>query len=385
MEPSLHDQYLRFSRNELKAEELENFLHQLTLPENREIVHEWMDETWNELVEMPANKIHESPVVSIYNLRRIQWKRWIAAASVILVLALGSYFLFTGPSADQNKIVENQDPIDIKAPAANRAMITLANGQTIYLDSAGNGTLLSVDGVSVVKNNEGVIVYQSTDQLINLSTQYHTLTNPKGSKVIDMTMSDGSRVWLNAGSSVTYPVAFNGNERKVEISGEAYFEIAHDASKPFKVTKENMEIAVLGTHFNVNAYDDEAEIKITLLEGSVKVSTTKLLNASTILKPGQQAVLTLNTKPSTLNNVDLESVMAWKNGLFTLKGTGLEDLMRQVSRWYDVDIVYTGKIPERKFGGTISRKVNLNSLLRALNEQGVNVKLEGRKVIVGDK
>lgn len=385
MEPSLHDQYLRFSRNELKAEELENFLHQLTLPENREIVHEWMDETWNELVEMPANKIHESPVVSIYNLRRIQWKRWIAAASVILVLALGSYFLFTGPSADQNKIVENQDPIDIKAPAANRAMITLANGQTIYLDSAGNGTLLSVDGVSVVKNSEGVIVYQSTDQLINLSTQYHTLTNPKGSKVIDMTMSDGSRVWLNAGSSVTYPVAFNGNERKVEISGEAYFEIAHDASKPFKVTKENMEIAVLGTHFNVNAYDDEAEIKITLLEGSVKVSTTKLLNASTILKPGQQAVLTLNTKPSTLNNVDLESVMAWKNGLFTLKGTGLEDLMRQVSRWYDVDIVYTGKIPERKFGGTISRKVNLNSLLRALNEQGVNVKLEGRKVIVGDK
>ena len=385
MEPSLHEQYLRFCRNELKAEELESFLQQATLAENQEMVKEWMDSTWNELAEMNNDKVNETPVVPLRNTRRFLWKRWLAAASVILVLALGTYFLYTDQSTSQNKVVKIEDPADIKAPESNRAMITLSDGRRVYLDSAVNGTLASQSGTNVIKTADGQIVYQHANGVISNEVQYHTLTNPRGSKVIDMQLSDGSRIWLNAESSLTYPVAFSGDVRKVGITGEAYFEVAHDASKPFKVTKGDVEVAVLGTHFNVNAYDDEVQIKVTLLEGSVKVSTTKQHNASTILKPGQQAILTINTKPATLNNVDLESVMAWKNGLFILNGTGLEDLMRQVGRWYDVDVMYTGKVPARKFGGTISRNVNLSSLLMGLNEQGVNVKLEGRKVIVGEQ
>ena len=316
--------------------------------------------------------------------RRNYWSRIAVAASILIVVGISSYFLFTDQSAVQNRVVEIEKQSDIKAPETNRAMITLSDGRKIYLDSLGNGMLASQSGTNVIKTADGQIAYQIANGGILQETQYNTLTNPRGSNVIDMTLSDGSRVWLNAGSSVTYPVSFAGNERIVSISGEAYFEIVHNASKPFKVTKGDLEVAVLGTHFNVNAYEDESEIKVTLLEGLVKVSTNKQPNNSTILKPGQQSIITPNAIPTTLSNVDIDQVMAWKNGLFTLKGTRMEDLMRQVGRWYGVEVEYTGKVPVRKFGGTISRKVNLSTLLKALNEQGVNITLEDKKVIVGE-
>ena len=390
MEPSLHEQYVRFCRNELKAEELESFLQQATLAENKEMVKEWMDNTWNELAEMNVDKINETTVVPLRNTRRFLWKRWLAAASIILALALGSYFLYTDQPTSQNQVVKAEDPADIKAPESNRAMITLSDGRRVYLDSAGNGTLASQSGTNVIKTADGQIIYDGmSPNLSKADLIYNTLTNPRGSKVIDMQLSDGSRIWLNAGSSVTYPVAFAGNERKVEISGEAYFEVAHDKSKPFKVTKGDLEVAVLGTHFNVNAYDDEANIKVTLLEGKVQVaSTNSKYPNSKFLLPGQQAILSqVEGNKSTIQLIkpDLEHVMAWKNGLFILNATDMQSLMKQVARWYDVDIMYISKVPPRKFGGTISRSVNLSTLLQALNEQGVDVKLEGRKVTVGEQ
>lgn len=191
-------------------------------------------------------------------------------------------------------------------------------------------------------------------------------------------LADGSHVWLNTGSSVTYPVAFGKNERKVFVTGEAYFEVAHDASRPFIVKKADMEITVLGTHFNVNAYDDENSIRVTLLEGAVKV---KKGHASEMLSPGQQAEV-VNTGIAVANTVNTEAVMAWKNGYFHFGNTGIAELMKQLARWYDIDIVYKGEVPQRAFGGEISRNANLSQILNILNESNVKCRLEGKKLII---
>jgi transmembrane sensor len=192
-----------------------------------------------------------------------------------------------------------------------------------------------------------------------------------------MTLSDGTQVWLNAGSSVTYPVAFTGYERKVMITGEAYFEVAHNAAKPFIVSKGAMSVKVLGTHFNVNAYDDEAAIKVTLLEGSVEVSNAKVKQ---LLKPDQQAEV--NSMIAINDNVNIDAVMAWKNGFFHFGNTGFGDVMKQVSRWYDVEVVYSGQVPERTFGGEIPREANLSQLIQILNESKINCRVEGKKLII---
>ena len=270
----------------------------------------------------------------------------------------------------------------MKAPETNKAMITLANGQKVYLDSAVNGTLAMQGNVKLVKLANGQIAYQTASGETINEIKYNTLTNPRGSKVIDMTLADGSQVWLNAGSSVTYPVAFVGNERRVAITGEAYFEVAHNTAMPFKVSKGEMEVTVLGTHFNVNAYDDESDIKVTLLEGSVKVikgpSTGSGLQ--TVLKPGQQAQVTNEVK--VVNDADLEQVMAWKNGLFNMKGTDLAALMRQVARWYDVQVSYEGPQQQKSFGGSINRDVDLSDVLKALEQYGIHFRMEKGKVII---
>jgi ferric-dicitrate binding protein FerR (iron transport regulator) len=192
-----------------------------------------------------------------------------------------------------------------------------------------------------------------------------------------MTLADGSRIWLNAGSSVTYPVAFTGKERKVSVNGEAYFEVAPDHTKPFFVSKGEMSLQVLGTHFNVNAYDDEQDIKITLLEGSVKVSQR---GQTGLLKPGEQARVAADIKVA--NTVDLESVMAWKNGKFSFADEDLKSIMRQLMRWYDVDIIYQNDVPERFFTAEISRNKNLLALLKVLEASDIHFKIEGRKLTV---
>ncbi|MCW3089788.1 MAG: hypothetical protein JWP81_857, partial [Ferruginibacter sp.] len=284
--------------------------------------------------------------------------RMIAAAVFTGVMAV------TGWLVMRDHTIPGQDAIvktDIKAPSANRAMITLANGEKVFLDSAVNGKLAMMGNVQLIKLADGQIAYSGTSDKV----EFNTVTNPKGSKVIDMAFVDGSHVWLNAGSSVTYPVPFEGNERKITITGEAYFEITHDASKPFKVSKGDMLVTVLGTHFNVNAYDDEPGIKVTLLEGSVKVNKSK--NELTI-KPGEQAIIKEGINVEA--GIDIEQVMAWKNGRFEMRGIDAATLMRQIARWYDVDVVKEGALPQNKFGGSIGREVNLSALLEALKGYG---------------
>lgn len=310
-------------------------------------------------------------------VRRLGWRKIAVAASIILALGTIGYFAWykkeTKPGTEVAKAT------DVKPPETNRAMVTLATGETVYLDNAANGQLTKQGNVELVKLANGQIVYQTSSGDIIKELQYNTLTNPKGSKVIDMTLADGSRVWLNAGSSVTYPIAFIGNERKVTITGEAYFEVAADKTKPFKVTKGEMAVEVLGTHFNVNAYDDEADIKVTLLEGSVNVSSNQ---RSLTIKPNQQAVVTssdviLNT------SVNVEAVMAWKNGRFQFEGYSIEQVLRQIEKWYDVEVVYEAKPQDQHFGGGISRNVEVSKVLNMLETtEAVHFRIEGRKIIV---
>jgi transmembrane sensor len=317
------------------------------------------------------------------NVRKLfEWRKIAVAASIILAISTSVYFLFLHKTDPPHSYVETVFPVgDVAAPNSNRAMITLANGQQVFLDSMENGELAMQENVKLIKLADGSIAYNQETASVNEIIPFNTLYNPRGSKVIDMKLADGSRMWLNAGSSVTYPVIFTGKERNVSISGEAYFEVAHDAAKPFIVSKGAMHVTVLGTRFNVNAYDDDPEIRVTLLEGSVKVNTTTDLQ-SLLLKPGQQAIVSRSNILSMASTVDIDAVMAWKNGLFNFNNADLSMVLRQLARWYDLAVTYQGAIPQRKFGGEMQRNLNLSEVLKLLESNKVQFKLDGKKLII---
>jgi transmembrane sensor len=328
-----------------------------------------------------AAPAYQTPVHTMRPRTNILRFRRVAVAAAILIISTGTYFYLQNKNEKPNTVAETPIPTDIKAPQTNRATITLTSGQKVFLDSAANGQLATQNNVKLIKTAEGKIAYDGSLPVQNATLIYNTLTNPKGSRVIDMKLTDGTHVWLNAGSSLTYPVAFAGKERNVEITGEAYFEVARNAAMPFTVKKLNddTKIQVLGTHFNVNAYDDENAIKVTLLEGSVRVTNG---NNKSLLKPGQQAKI--NDKGIKVSNdVDTEEVMAWKNGKFQFgDASDIATIMRQVSRWYDVDIEYQGNI-SGGIGGSISRDVNASQVFKMLETTGVvKFKIEGKKVTV---
>lgn len=323
------------------------------------------------------SKVINTPEIS----KKSIWPSLAVAIAIVGVLLVGSYIFFlTNTKTDfESSILISQD---IKAPETNRATITLADGSIVYLDSAVTGQVASQKNVKIVKLAEGQIDYQSigeNDQ--TLVTELNTLHNPKGSKVIMIKLSDGSFVWLNSGSSITYPVKFGKNERSVAIIGEAYFEVERDLSKPFLVQYGDVTVSVLGTHFNVNAYEDEDDERITLLEGSVRVNRNLV---SKLLKPGQQAKITSNSnKIKVLNEVNLVEVMAWRDAKFMFdEKTDIKTIMRQISRWYNVDIEYRGEVTQR-FWGTISKDLNVSHVLKILETTGgVKFNIENNKIIV---
>ena len=356
-----------------------------TLSEN-ELVEKWYKQLidtgewqWGEGEKDMMQKMIEARIMKqlngthkkvFYLKPRFQW--W-AAASVILLLVTFSYFQFFHNRTEQAQIAKVLSS-DVKAPQSNKAMITLANGQKVYLDSVGNGALATQGNVKLVKLANGQIAYERNNGEVVTKIEYNTLSNPRGSKVINMTLADGSKVWLNAGSSLTFPVAFIGNERKVSVTGEAYFEVAHDASRPFIVNNGSMNVRVLGTHFNVNAFEDDGgDIKVTLLQGSVKINNG---DATGLLKPGQQAMV--NKEIKVVNDVDLDLVMAWKNGYFQFANASLQNVLKEVSRWYDVDVVYEGHNQPRQFEGEIQRDLSLSEMLKILEKNKVHFKIEGR-------
>lgn len=294
--------------------------------------------------------------------------RYAAAAAILAAVVTGIYLL--SDRARQPQIANVQHDV---APGVNKAVLTLADGSVVTLDSAGTQVILQ--GQTAIRQQGGQLQYDVAGS--TSAAGYNILTTPRGGQ-FRVSLPDGTQVWLNAASSLKYPTAFTGSERKVEVTGEAYFEVAKHAQMPFNVKlNEDMEVEVLGTHFNINAYSDEPAFSTTLIEGAVRVVKGK---EKAVLKPGQQARLTAGQ--IDVLRVDTDQAVAWKNGVFNFHRTGLAAAMRQISRWYDVEVVYEKGVPDIEFGGEMERNLSLSQILTALENMGVHFRIEGRKLIV---
>ncbi|WP_114936956.1 FecR family protein [Mucilaginibacter endophyticus] len=306
---------------------------------------------------------------------RSGWIRYAVAASIMLFISVGAY-LFIRSSHKANNFAAN--PYKRIVPGTNKATLTLANGTTISLDDAANGQIAKQAGVKITKTADGQIVYQADATGQDQAVQ-NTVATPKGGqyKVI---LPDGTNVWLNASSSISYPTVFKGAERMVTLNGEGYFEVAKNKAMPFRVKSALQTIEVLGTHFNINAYADEAVVKTTLLEGSVKVISE---TSSTLIVPGEQAVINRQGNGViSKQQVNLDAEVAWKNGVFSFADEDIREVMRQVSRWYDIDVVYEGDMPTEKFFGEISRSSNLADVFKILELNNMKFTVEGKTVTV---
>ncbi len=306
-------------------------------------------------------------------VRRLPVRKWAAiAASVLFFLTAGIYFYSTRHTKPNDTVVLKAS--DIKG-GGNNAILTLANGTRINLSNSANGLIAKQAGLNIIKAADGSIIYSQSNSAAESkeALAYNTIETPIGFTSV-VNLPDGSKVWLNAASSIKYPVVFKGKERLVELTGEAYFEVIHHTDMPFKVKTAGQLVEDLGTHFNINAYGDEPGIKTTLLEGSVSV--TSLAN-NTIQKivPGQQA--SLNGENLTVKNVNTSLAVAWKNGLFEFDHTDLHTLMRQIGRWYNLQIVYEGNVKDDQFFGEVERKYDLAEVLKVLELGGLHFRVEG--------
>jgi transmembrane sensor len=307
--------------------------------------------------------------------------RYMAAAAVMLIVVSLVFYVYNRSHKDdvvkESPAVVQQNDV---APGQYKASLTLADGSVVAVDSFFNGKLVQ-QGNTNVYNKNGQLVYKEEKK--GGAVIYNKLTTSKG-EMYGTILSDGSKVWLNSQSSIKYPVTFVDDKRKVEITGEAYFEVAsltgQKGKRPFIVTIDGMEVEVLGTKFNVNGYNNEAQIKTTLLEGKVKVSEG---DAEKVLSPGQQAKLEKQTgEINTVDDVDVDEAVAWRYGYFQFNDADLQTVMNQIVRWYDVSVVYEGNVPDKKFWGKISRNNSLSNILTALERYGVHFRIEGKKIII---
>jgi ferric-dicitrate binding protein FerR (iron transport regulator) len=320
-----------------------------------------------------------APVRRGHFLRR--WG-WVAAASVLLAVGVYSWFRNNNHRQQQGAgVVPPQLAMDV-LPGRDGAILTLADGRQVVLDSMGNGVIAMQDGAKVVLTN-GQLAYALTGDVPG-EVPYNIMSTPRG-RQFNVVLPDGTKVWLNAASSLKYPIVFKGTERLVEVTGEAYFEVAANEQLPFKVkVKEGATIEVLGTHFNINAYTGEAGSTTTLLEGSVRITAEDKAIKSVVLQQGEQAqVVSAATAIKINRHVEIEKVMAWKNGLFNFDGMSLTEAMKQLERWYDLEVVYEKGIPDIYFAGEMSRNISLSGLLHGLKDAGVHFRIEqGKRLIV---
>ena len=310
-----------------------------------------------------------------------RWVRRAMTAAAVVLLLVGLFRLWRTYRTDQAATA----PVVIVPPGGNKAVLTLAGGQKIILDSAAAGILAEQGNTHVQKLGDGKLAYEAgTQRGAAAAPLYNTLTTPRGGQY-QLTLPDGTKVWLNAASSLTYPTAFTGNSRTVEMTGEAYFEVVHDKKHPFTVKVGGQTIEDIGTQFNVNAYTDEPAQVTTLLEGAVKVD-------GHLLQPGEKATVTGGSAPGAtgtgggvidVSKGDPDQAVAWKNGLFDFTDAGLQTVMRQLSRWYNVDVTYEGNIPPRQFTGMIGRSLTLDQVLKGLKKEEIHYQIEeGNKLII---
>ncbi|HEV2831878.1 MAG TPA: FecR family protein, partial [Hanamia sp.] len=383
----LFDNYIHFK---CTAEEEEELMALLAQSENEAAVHALIDETIKKTgveMQMPdqvAASIlqnilqKEKGLVVPFKSKEVNLRMWMrVAAAAVVFFAIASYWLFDKKGNEKTKIIavaKKQAPI---LPGGNHAVLTMSDGSIMVLDSMQNGTLQH--GSAKINKQGGVLTYNAlTSSKSNKKVLYNTLSTPRGGQY-EVVLPDGSKVWLNAESSLHFPTAFTGNQREVSLTGEAYFEVAKNKEKPFRVKVDGMSINVLGTHFNVNAYSDENNIKTSLLEGSVKIIKD---NKSKLLKPGKQAIVNKKQDKIDISDIDMNGVMAWKNGLFQFEGASITTIMKEIGRWYNVEIVYSGNVPTRIFEGKISRSAELSEVLRILELSKVQFSVVGRKIIV---
>jgi len=317
-------------------------------------------------------------------IRRMNYG-WLKAASIILLIVTGGLLFYQSKSGLKKQLIVKSAAMQkLTKPGTQLAVLTLSNGEKIALNTIGEGRINSEQGTSIHKGEDGFLVYDLSGTKTNnnnLTDKYNTISTPPGGEY-HLKLSDGTQVWLNAGSTLKFPVAFASNKRVVEITGEGYFEVKKDNSRPFLVNAGVTQVKVLGTHFNVSAYGNDQQITTTLLEGSVQLSAGTV---SALLKPGQQGIA-VRQKPSFLvQQADLESVVAWTKGNFVFNDVNIKDVMKIVARWYNVHVEYEGNVANKKFGGTTSRYSSITELLDNMAlTGGIHYKIEGRKVTISN-
>ncbi|MCX2485617.1 FecR family protein [Pedobacter sp. MR2016-24] len=301
--------------------------------------------------------------------------RYMVAAVIFLAVSITAYYFTTSsdhvdtPGQEYSHIL----------PGTNKATLTLSNGQKISLDDVANGEIAQQAGIRITKSGNGQLVYTAVKGDNAIPVAQNTISTPKGGQY-QLILPDGTKVYLNAASTLSYPTAFQDKERLVELNGEAYFEVAKNKLLPFRVKSGQQTVEVLGTHFNVNAYADEGAIRTTLLEGAVKISAGMITQ---VIKPGQQAILNKNTADKiVITEVNTDKVIAWKNGVFSFENEDLKSVMRQISRWYNVEVIYTGVSSDEKYYGEISKNSKLGEVFEILELNNVHFDVEGKTIKV---
>lgn len=380
----LLDKYLSGEASLEEEQQLLNFYgsfnkdaSKLDAPPNTELLG---DKVFDRISQSIHNQEEPLPSRRLYYL-----KSFSVAAMILMTVTFGIYFYTNRDLEQAETYVEINAKNDI-LPGTNKAILTLADGSKISLDDAANGLLASQGNIAITKTENGQIVYERNIESKKGNMGYsaiNTIQTPNGGKY-KITLPDGSKVWLNSASTIQYPASFDGIERKVILKGEAYFEIAHNKDVPFRVVSNNQIVEVLGTHFNINSYEGEDYTKTTLLEGSVRVilNSSKEKSSNTkLLKPGEQSLTSKSKSNIQVENADTEKAIAWKNGYFKFKNTPINEIMREIERWYDVELVYEGKIPTDEFTGFISNDVKLSAVLKIMEQSGgVKFTAKGKKI-----
>lgn len=389
MKAAARQQYLlqKYLQNTISKAELKEFWQEMAdVAEKSENISQEFYELWEreetvmqqnalwskdfeELIKRANAFRPKTPVKQVLNRKYLA----VAAMLTLLVGAGGLWLLLNKSTSGPLVEFQAKEPAIDVLPGGNKALLTLADGSTIVLDSAKNGTLSSQGNSQIIKLHDGQLAYNNAKGSKWGKALYNTIATPKGGQY-QLKLADGSMVWLNAASSLHFPATFAGNERKVILTGEAYFEVSQNSKVPFKVYVNDMEVLVLGTQFNVNAYGDEGKFKTTLLEGSVKVSVGK---EGDLLKPGQQALFeTTSGKLQKITQVDMNEVLAWKNNELIFNETELRIAMLTLSRWYDFDVIYEDSLPPTYLYGSISRDKGLAEVLKIMDASGLKFRIE---------
>jgi transmembrane sensor len=380
----LYNQYLNDQCSPAELAELKLLLKQ---SDNQEELEGVMEDAWYELDETALPALPGDKADRIFQQASVRARHynhwWMKAAAAILLLASswGIWHFMQNKQPAGNRFAAGSIPLHAQRfEPGNKATLQLANGSNIVLNDIPTGKAVRMAGIKISKTAAGQVIYEVDQTTGNeASNAINTITTPRGGQH-EIVLADGSKVWLNASSSLRFPVAFSKTERTVELSGEAYFEVAKDPSKPFSVNANGTTVAVFGTHFNINAYSDNSFVTATLLEGSVRF---KKAGASVLLVPGQQGSVLNNETGIKVSAADMEKVMGWKNGYFVFRDENIVDIMKQVARWYDVDIEFVGDLSEREFGGTVSRYKNITELLDNMQlTKTIHYKIEGKKVLI---